>query len=179
MPWPAKVVRQFEKVPANPSEADFHGPYNKLLYTLFPPDTDFMVDFQYVRGPWEAADLVFMFEVVFEDKPVFILELKPPGHLRYPSMRKAADRQIRSRIRDLCDNCPLPVLHAVSAFGTRLCFYRKPQGRAMEPPSIAADPELETDTAPRERWDCDILEEEGARRFQAVVEEIKQACAAL
>jgi hypothetical protein len=34
-------------------------------------------------------------------------------------------------------------------------------------------------TAPEERWDCDILEEEGERRFKSMVEEIKQACAAL
>jgi hypothetical protein len=29
------------------------------------------------------------------------------------------------------------------------------------------------------RWDCDILEDEGEMRFKSVVEEIKQACAAL
>ncbi|KAI0253119.1 hypothetical protein BJV78DRAFT_1196813 [Lactifluus subvellereus] len=28
-----------EKVPGNPFEVDFHGPYNRLLYTLFPPPT--------------------------------------------------------------------------------------------------------------------------------------------
>jgi hypothetical protein len=42
-----------------------------------------------------------LFEVLFEDKPVFILELKLPGDLRYPSSRETADRQIRARIRDL------------------------------------------------------------------------------
>jgi len=35
------------------------------------------------------------------------------------------------------------------------------------------------DVAPRERWNYDILKEDGVQRFQAVVEEIKQGCAAL
>jgi hypothetical protein len=33
--------------------------------------------------------------------------------------------------------------------------------------------------APQESWDCDILKEEGEKRFKSMVEEIKQACAAL
>ena len=42
--WPDKVIRQFNSVPVvNPSESDFHGPYNKLLCTLFPADSDFAV----------------------------------------------------------------------------------------------------------------------------------------
>jgi hypothetical protein len=36
-----------------------------------------------------------------------------------------------------------------------------------------------TGRAPPERWDCDILEEEGEKRFKSVIDEIKQACAAL
>ena len=35
-----------------------------------------------------------------------------------------------------------------------------------------------TGRVPQERWDCDILEEEGEKRFKSLAEEIKQACAA-
>jgi hypothetical protein len=51
----------------------------------------------------------------------------------------------------------------------------------IEPRPIPVRPELrfDTDTTPQERWDCDILEDEGEMRFKSVVEEIKQACAAL
>lgn len=35
------------------------------------------------------------------------------------------------------------------------------------------------DTAPRERWNCDILGGEGEQRFKSVVEEIHQACVRL
>ena len=52
----------------------------------------------------------------------------------------------------------------------------------IQPPFIP-NPERKTrrvtSLAPQERWDCDIFEEEGEKRFKAMVEEIKQACAAL
>ena len=37
MSLPPPVLRQFTKVPANPSAADFSGAYNKLPAALFPP----------------------------------------------------------------------------------------------------------------------------------------------
>ena len=101
MPWSSKVLAGFAKVPDAPSEADFHGPYNKLLYTLFPAESDFTVVPQYLPGSRESADFIVMFEVLLVDKPVLILELKSPGQLRYPSTREAADLQVRSRMRDL------------------------------------------------------------------------------
>jgi len=100
MPWPAKIVRQFEKVPPDPSEADFYGPYNRLLYTLFSTDTEFTVVPQYMPNgtSHEAADYIVVFEIHLQDQPVLILELKPPQHLRLASLRYAADAQIRNRI---------------------------------------------------------------------------------
>jgi len=41
------------------------------------------------------------FEVVLEDKIVFILQLKPPADLAFLSRRAATDRQIRDRIADV------------------------------------------------------------------------------
>ena len=90
-----------EKVPQNPSEADFHGPYNKLLNTLFPPDTSFTVVPQSWPKSRESADFIVTFEVMLEDKIVFILQLKPPGDLAFLSRRAAADRQIRECIVDV------------------------------------------------------------------------------
>jgi hypothetical protein len=76
MPWPVPVVLQFEKVPANPIEADFHGAYNNLLYTLFPADSAFTVVPQYVPASRESTHFLIYFEVMFEDRPVLIVELK-------------------------------------------------------------------------------------------------------
>jgi len=200
MPWPDKTVRSFQKVPVNPSAADFRGPFNKLLYTLFPADTDYTITWHHTPNSREATNFVLLHEVLLEDKPVFVLELKPPQDLRYPSTRGDADRQIRRRLHDLQSwsllnfffflgialtafnniaECPLPVLHGVSAIGTRLCFYKKFLDWPIEPPFIPAHPDLQTNGAPQERWDCDILDDEGERRFLSMVEEIKQACAGL
>ena len=59
--------------------------------------------------------------------------------------------------------------------GTQFCFYNQP----IVPLRIPAHSELETDTAPEPRWDCNILEAEGEQRFKRVVDEIKQGCAVL
>jgi len=75
--WPDKIVRQFQVVPANPVESDFLGAYNKLLYTLFPADSDYTVVPQYLKpGSPLASDWIVAFEVIVENKPAFILELK-------------------------------------------------------------------------------------------------------
>lgn len=75
--------------------------------------------------------------------------------------------------------CPLPELHAVCIFGTKLCFCKMDRNQTMQPSFMDARPEGTTDLTPLKYWDCDILEEEGEKRFKAMVEEIKQACEAL
>ena len=102
MPWPVPVRRQFEKLPPNPSKADFHGPYNKLLHTVFPVDTKFTVTLvpQYCPQSRDSAIFIVTFEVMHEDKTVFILDVKPPGDRALPSRRAAADRQVREHIAD-------------------------------------------------------------------------------
>ena len=52
--------------------------------------------------------------------------------------------------------------------------------RAITPPRIVAGDQLAAGgTAPLERWNCDVLEAEGAARLMAVIHEIHQACAQL
>ena len=53
------------------------------------------------------------------------------------------------------------------------------RNQTMQPSFMDARPEGTTDLTPLKYWDCDILEEEGEKRFKAMVEEIKQACEAL
>ncbi|KAJ7819776.1 hypothetical protein B0H14DRAFT_2835694 [Mycena olivaceomarginata] len=147
--WPDSVLRRFRAVPPNPRENDFYGPWNKLLSYSYLLSTS-----------RETADFV----------------IKPPGNLRLPSAREEADTQIRRRIRDLSEDCLLPTLHAVSAFGTWLAFYSKAKDHQIVPGGIPPDPVLLTDTAPLDWWSCDVLEEEGRQRFRSLVTEIVQAC---
>jgi len=200
MPW-SQVLRQFTLVPPNPAEKEFHGPYNKLLNILFPADTDFTVCPRYQEtDSSRTTDILVTYEVLFRNRPVFILELKAPAELVYISTRQKADDQMRKRVADLrgkailfddlkssltndsIGNCPIPILHGVSAMGTRLCFYHVPSGNVdheIQPPVIERHPRIVNDTAPDDRWDCDVLDEGGERRLRAVVNEIHQACTML
>ncbi|KAJ7108777.1 hypothetical protein C8R44DRAFT_857673 [Mycena epipterygia] len=179
--WPDSVLRRFRAVPPNPRENDFYGPWNKLLSYLFPPASDFTVAPQSypLSTSRETADFVVEYEILYNNVPVLIVEIKPPGNLRLPSAREEADIQIRRRIRDLSEDCLLPTLHAVSAFGTQLAFYSMAKGQQIVPDRIPPDPTLLTDTAPLRLWSCDVLQDEGRQRFRSMVTEIEQACESL
>jgi hypothetical protein len=99
--WPNKIIRQFRTIPSNPSESDYHGPYNKLLYTLFPVDSDFVVMPQYMPDSRSGADYIIMFKVLLENKPVLILELKALSHYNILSRCQDADEQVRRCMGDL------------------------------------------------------------------------------
>ncbi|KAH9032635.1 hypothetical protein EDB84DRAFT_132925 [Lactarius hengduanensis] len=176
--WAKYILPQFKMVPKNASRDEFHFAYTKLLSTLFPWNTDYCI-FPRVPGSHQSASFhQFWYEVQFNQKPVFLLDLRRPGDLRYSLKRHEADYQIRKRMEALRDECPLPVLHAVSAFGTRLRFYKMHHNQSIEP-LIPAHPERVTETASRNCWDSDILEKEGEKRIKSVVKEINRAHATL
>lgn len=175
--WPLSIRNRFASIPANPRENDYYAPYNKLLNFLFPVDSPFAVGPQ--KHPIaESGDFTFEYQVFWGDAPVFILEIKTGTKLGLLSAREESDLRFRRRLRDLVGICPLSKLRGVSAIGTKLCFYTA-DDRTITPPRIVADDQFTIDTAPRERWDCDVLEAEGAARLKAVVHEIQQACAQL
>ncbi|KAF8235420.1 hypothetical protein L208DRAFT_1392606 [Tricholoma matsutake] len=178
--WPLTIRNRFATIPANPRENDYYAPYNKLLNFLFPVDSPFTVGPQThpIAESCESIDFIVEYQVFWGDAPVFILEIKTGPKLGLLSAREEADLQIRRRLRDLVGICPLPKLNAVSAIGTKLCFYTA-DDRVITPPRIVADDQFTIDTAPRERWDCDVLEAEGAARLKAIVHEIQQTCAQL
>ncbi|KAN0123814.1 hypothetical protein V8E52_002304 [Russula decolorans] len=187
MPWPSKITRAFSTVEGGADivihDNRFYGPYNKLLYTLFPADSDFIVSPNYIPGNNDGgADFIISFEINLRRRPVFIIDVKPPQHLSFNSTREAADRQIRRRLVDLSELAPLPVLYGISAIGTKLCFYefakvpRRLTPRRLTPQRIPSDPEFTTDVAPRERWDCDVLEANGEQRLRALTAQITEAC---
>jgi len=96
----------------------------RLRLSLFPPTDNYMISPQFKRPPegWSIHfTTVFIVQRAFH--PVFFLEIKPPGDYTHRSSRAAANDQMRTRFFDLADVVELPVIHGVSALGTRLCFY--------------------------------------------------------
>ena len=181
--WSNNVINQFKAVPDNPWENDFYAPYNKLLSILFPADSQYTVAPQ--ANPYnnskESVDFIIEFHVLYNDVPVFVVEVKAPSVFVYPSTREEADVQIRSHLRDLVGQCPLSKLHGVSAIGTKLCFYSAHQTQnslAIKLQRIPADPQLTTDMAPQSRWDVDVLEDGGVVHLREVVDAIKGECEA-
>lgn len=182
--WPEKIVRQFQAVPPSPKQSDFHGPYNKLLNTFFPPDSDFTVVPQYLKPLYrDSADFIFCFEIYLKNLPVFIVELKDPSAILKISTRGEADDQIRRRMGDLAEDCPLPTLHAMSALGTRLCFYRLDTtdlaNSGILPLPIARHPTRVNDYAPAELWEYDVMEERGEEKLRTVIQEVIEECTTL
>ncbi|KAG1852712.1 hypothetical protein F4604DRAFT_1591898 [Suillus subluteus] len=181
--WPEKVQRQFDIAQAAGNDAlenVMHAPYNKLLNTLFPVDTDFTVipNFQEINST-KGVDHLVTFEIFLENRPDFVLQLKREKEFSVRSKRTVADDQLRGRLGDLIDACPLPVLHGVSAFGAKLCFYSLTQAGLISPESIPAPTQYVIDTAPVDRWNYNILTAEGEAELRRIVQVITTECAQL
>ncbi|TFK23228.1 hypothetical protein FA15DRAFT_695227 [Coprinopsis marcescibilis] len=204
MPWPNKIARQFQIIPEQASEQELHGPFNKLLNHLFPPDSEYTVvprsSFAITaknREPnpdtGKPPELGFMlFEVQYENLPVLIVLLTAPIVVDSPLAREMADAQMRSQLvsssgeysaADVTSSpelCPLGTLRGISAFGTKLCYFSC-DTNASKPeiyPSVILR-ELANgleDLAPRDRWSSDLLDREGAAQLREVVENIKAEC---
>lgn len=180
-PWPEIIMRSFSIASsANTTlEKPFYGPWNRLLNTIFPPNTIFEVVpkfFPPTTGQ-DAVDYVVLFLICIESSPVFIVEVKNPNEFRLASKREETDLQMRQCFRDCAEMLRIPVLHGISAFGTKITFYKYyGSTRRLEPRRITPDPDMVTDTAPREWWSFDILEESGANQFRQIVAEVKEMC---
>ncbi|PPQ74319.1 hypothetical protein CVT26_004240 [Gymnopilus dilepis] len=179
-PWPELIMRSFliAGTSALAPEKPVYGPWNRLLNTMFPPDTMFEVVPQVPPVTFrEAVDFVVFFLIYVEATPVFIVEVKPPDELRPASRRREADEQLRLRLGDLLFDAKIPVLHGISAFGSKMAFYKLTRDTLrLEPSRIAPELDKLTDIAPRAWWAYDVLEEEGAQKFRKVVEEVKEMC---
>ncbi|TFK71004.1 hypothetical protein BDN72DRAFT_838244 [Pluteus cervinus] len=184
-PWSTQITSNFSSIPSNPQLSDFFGPYNKLLSALFPVDTEFTVTpYPSLSSASPSSNsgvpggltTSLVFVIFYSTSPVFIVHLHPPSSIRLQSAREDADSSIRRHVRDLRATCPLTTLHAVSAFGTKLGLYRAKAGWPISPERIPAHPELIVDTAPQSRWDCDLMEDDGAIRLKEVVNAIRNQC---
>ncbi|KAF8472852.1 hypothetical protein BDZ91DRAFT_780550 [Kalaharituber pfeilii] len=169
MPWPPKYTRLFQ-LAAREGEihgAKFYGPYNALLNYLFPVEEGFMVVPQYKRSEQaKQVDFTTIFLVSHREHPVLFLEIKVSGHIRHLATRRDADKQMREWAIKVFDDVEAGVLYGLSAIGTRLCVYKvhKHSGY-IEPKAIVDDPNTIKDTAPKDRWNFDLLTPEGEERL--------------
>ncbi len=62
----------------------------------------YLVHPQYLKtGSKESTDYIVYYEVLLENVPVFVLELRAPTAINFISTGEEADNQIRKRLGDL------------------------------------------------------------------------------
>jgi len=178
----------FARIPPDTTiENKYYGVYDKLLNGVFDTsDTDYIVEPQYAlpeafQAPGvPSVDFVVTYVVALDEKPVFFLEIKPPGHVNLISTRIAADTQMRNRFSSFYDVVPTPKLHGISVMGQRLALYsmEKATGHIV-PERVHPAENYVTDIVPVNRWELDITTEVGHQQFMAVVDDVKSMVAAL
>jgi hypothetical protein len=187
-PWPEYIHQTFNAYMVNEfydeGEATFFAPLTRLFYTLFyaiEGPYDIIPQFRPnpLKGARERANFVPVILVEVNRRPVFFLEIKDPVSLPYESRRQEADEQMRRKFKELGPLSEIPTLYGVCAFGTRLAFYEYDSvTRDIQPAEITPpDPYVTVDVAPIERWDSDVLQQEGADRLKDIVQRVKDMCA--
>ncbi|KAH9046125.1 hypothetical protein EDB84DRAFT_1576025 [Lactarius hengduanensis] len=162
-PWPQWLVNSF--LSANQpqfatDESVYYGPYTRLLYHLFGVEGPFEISprFHVPQTPHESFDVIALFTVELTSTP---------------------DDQMRDHF-DLRHTLVTPRLPGVSAFGTRMAFYEYVvANNRITPGAITPDANILNDLAPIERWNCDLLEDEGINRIRQVVQDVTAMCQAL
>lgn len=159
------------------SEKPFCGSWNRLLNTMFPPDTVFEISPQFPVNDRDSVDFVVTMLIHVNAIPVFFVEVKPPADVSTPSKRERADLQMRQRFVDCRQDLKIDTLYGVSALGTKLAFYQMDKATgALNPAQIQRDLQVASPTAPREWWEWDIVEEAGATKFKGIVADVKKMC---
>ncbi|KAJ3093307.1 hypothetical protein HDU96_002385 [Phlyctochytrium bullatum] len=181
LPWHPNVVARFRQASIVGTEKEYYPCYSALLSTIFRVEDGFIVcPVTYPLQTNESVDFVLEYQVEMMGKPVLIVELKPHRSLDDDSARAAADVQIRTRFNSLLRQCPLNVMKGISAFGTSVCVYEASKTtRTVTPPRIAAHEELLSDTAPRERWNMEVLHRDGAQQLWQMLVQLREECYAL
>jgi hypothetical protein len=112
--------------------------------------------------------------------PIFFIEIKTFSNLEHESTHEKADEQMHKRFDNILHSesfCPilLPALTGISAIGTHFAVYWcMTHNGVVSPPQIQHHPLYCTDTAPRERWNHDVMEGSGEVRLRALTNEVKQ-----
>ncbi len=164
--WPASVLKEFSNIPPHAQETDFYAPYRELLSAVFPATSGFSI---VGHRPLILNFYVYVYEVYLANQPIFILLLNAETMLFSTSTREGVDCQLRRHMRMSLAKSSVSVLQGACAFGRRLAFYCGDKS-AITPPVGTDDP---LDTAPVDRWDCDVLVPDGAERLKALATEIK------
>ena len=174
MVWKNYIVKQFGRIDrSTTNKNNLYGAYSTLLLALFPPEEYYDVAPQF-RQNTGTMDYTISFVVLKGNTPIFFVEIKTFVALELGSARDAADNQMRTIFHDFSSyHLPQPKLIGISAMGTHFAVYEYTTNDHRVDPSIIAD------TAPKERWSDDIMEDSGEAKLKALVNEVKEMASAI
>jgi hypothetical protein len=181
MVWKNYIVKQFGRIDRSTTkENDLYGAYSTLLLDLFPPEEYYDVAPQFRRNT-RTKDYTISFVVLKGNTPIFFVEIKTFVALKLGSARDAADNQMRTIFLDFSSNhLPQPKLIGISAMGTHFAVYEyTPNDHRIDPPRLIINPSIIADTARKERWSDDIMEDSGEAKLKALVNEVKEMASAI
>jgi hypothetical protein len=181
MPWPDYLIWPFARIDrSDTNETEWYGPFNSLLFDLFPVGENYMVTpvlrTKGVKGSMYFAIYYIPEKRIWEEILVCFVDVRTYRAYDYDSARKRADDYMRDRFLEFAsEGLALAKLYGISALGTRYAVYEyRTRDRALMP-----TPEVVDDTAPQERWNYDLFEPEGEAKFKQLVGEIKEMVATL
>ena len=183
-PWPQWLTTSFlaaNQPQLSNDESEFYGPYVRLLYYLFGLEGpyDIIPQFDFPEGFRGPIDVDAIVTVEYNKHLVLLVQVKAPASFKLDTKRKVAYEQMRDRLVDLIPNMITSRLLGISAFGTRLAFYKYDAAdNSLTPPLIFPHPVYLNELAPAERWSYDVLEPEGIAQIRKVVEDVKSMCEA-
>jgi hypothetical protein len=177
MVWKSYIVQQFDQVnPYTTRESNLYGAYYSHLIDLFPVSEHYTVPPRVKRFTRSAGNHTIRYVVFKGNIPILFLEIKTFVALNLPSARAAADDKMHKILLGFSDDrLPQSKLIGISVMGTHFAVYEyTTNNRRIDPPHIARSDMILTDTAPKERWSDDIMEDSGEAKLKALVNEVKE-----
>jgi len=158
-------------------ETKFYPLYDKILNYWFPPDAGYDVSPQWsIPDSRKTVDFTIAFVIEHQQRPLLLVEIKPPSDFHVDSGRDAAIVQIIQRLDEIGPtNQHVERLYAISAIGKRwrACYATKGRDSKSGQPvrGIAQINSLKSkDTR---CWNPDITSEASYAAFQNIVDTIK------
>jgi ubiquitin len=158
-------------------ESKFYPLYDKILNYWFPPADGYDVSPQWsIPDTRKTVDFTITFVIELHQRPLLLVEIKPPSDFLVDSGREAAIIQIMQRLDEIGPaNDHLDRLYAISAIGKkwRACYISKGSNSKGGQPvrGVANTPSLRS--ADIDCWNPDITSDESFTALQGIVETIK------
>ena len=158
-------------------ESKFFSLYDKILNYWFPPTAGYDVSPHWIIPDIrKAVDFTITFAIEQHQRPLLLVEIKPPSDFHVESGREGAIIQIIQRLDEIGPtNEHLDRLYAISAIGKkwRACYVSKGKDSKSGQPVRGVANTASLRSADPDCWNPDITSDESFTALQGIVETIR------